>query len=159
MKKITGFFISLLIFLSCAITAHASAGVPEDVMNAAQSVVRIISEYGRGSSTGSGFVIKNEPGEVLVVTNDHVVEGNPRSISVWVDDDLLVDAEIVFTSPGHDLCVLQLPEVVDMQPLKLASQSPQQGEAIYAVGFPGVGDILSDTDAHTADDATITEVL
>ena len=157
MRRIICIALCFWILLSCNLVAYAATDVPQEVMTASQSVVRILSEYTRGSATGSGFVIKNEPGEVLIATNDHVVEGNPHSISVWVGDNLLVDAEIVFTSPAHDLCVLEVIDTVAMQPLKLADQSPRQGEAVYAVGFPGVGDVLSDTAAHTADEATITD--
>lgn len=157
MKKIICLSLCLILLLCSSPVVHAATDVPAEVMAASQSVVRILSEYNKGSATGSGFVIKNEPGEVLIATNDHVVEGNPHSISVWIGDDLLVDAEIVFTSPAHDLCVLQVTDAVAMQPLKLADQSPRQGEAVYAVGFPGVGDVLSDTAAHTAEEATITD--
>lgn len=157
MRKIICVSLCLFLLLSSSLVASAATDVPEAVMTASQSVVRILSEYTRGSATGSGFVIKNEPGEVLIATNDHVVEGNPHSISVWVGDDLLVDAEIVFTSPAHDLCVLEVSDAMAMQPLKLAAQSARQGEAVYAVGFPGVGDVLSDTAAHTAAEATITD--
>ena len=35
--------------------------------------------------------------------------------------------------------------------------SAKQGDAVYAVGFPAAADILSDTEAHTSQDATITD--
>ena len=157
MKKVLSVILCIALLLPTVLSVQASGGVPREVMTAAKSVVRILSKYTNGSSTGSGFVIKNEPGEVLVVTNDHVVDGDPYSISIWVGEDEMVAAEIVFTTSEKDLCVLRVKDELDMKPLKLSREEPQQGSAIYAVGFPGVGDILSDTAAHTSEEATITD--
>lgn len=157
MKKILSTILCFLILFSCAVPVFGATGVPKEVMDATKSVVRILSKYYDGSATGSGFVIKNEPGEVLIVTNDHVVAGNPYSISVWVSDDELVDAEIVFTTSAKDLCVLRVTESIDMRPLTLSTEDPEHGAAIYVVGYPGAGDILSDTQAHTSESVTITD--
>lgn len=157
MKKIISMILCLTLLLSCALPVLAADGVPEAVMESTKSVVRIMSEYRKGYSTGSGFVIKNEPGEVLIVTNDHVVEDNPKKISVWVSEDRLVEAQIVVTTSGKDLCILRLMEDVDLKPLTLSEEDPRHGAAIYVVGYPGAGDILSDTQAHTSDSATITD--
>ena len=157
MKKIISTVLCLFILLSCILPAMAATGVPEEVMESTKSVVRILSKYFNGSATGYGFVIKNEPGEVLIATNDHVVEGNPTSISIWVGEDRMVNAEIVFTTSEKDLCVLKVTDTVDMKPLKLSKEEPQHGAAIYVVGYPGAGDILSDTQAHTSDSVTITD--
>ena len=157
MKKIISIAVCFVILLSCVLPVHASGGVPEKVMESTKSVVRILSKYYSGSATGSGFVIKNEPGEVLIATNDHVVSGNPYSISVWVGENELVDAEIVFTTSAKDLCVLRVADPVDMKPLTLSTEDPQHGAAIYVVGYPGAGDILSDTQAHTSESVTITD--
>lgn len=157
MKRVLCLILSIFLLLGCVLPVFAADGVPAPVMEATKSVVRILSEYSKSSATGSGFVIKNAPGEVLIVTNDHVVEGNPSKISVWVSESRLVEADIVFTTSERDLCVLKLNGTVDMNPLKLSREEPQHGAAIYAVGFPGAGDILSDTKAHTSDSATITD--
>lgn len=157
MKKIISIAVCFVILLSCVLPVQASGGVPEKVMESTKSVVRILSKYYSGSATGSGFVIKNEPGEVLIATNDHVVSGNPYSISVWVGENELVDAEIVFTTSAKDLCVLRVTDPIDMKPLTLSTEDPQHGAAIYVVGYPGAGDILSDTQAHTSDSVTITD--
>jgi len=157
MKKIISIAVCFFILLSCVLPVQASGGVPEKVMESTKSVVRILSKYYGSSATGSGFVIKNEPGEVLIATNDHVVSGNPYSISVWVGENELVDAEIVFTTSAKDLCVLRVTDPIDMKPLTLSTEDPQHGAAIYVVGYPGAGDILSDTQAHTSDSVTITD--
>ena len=156
-KKILGISMCLFILLSCALPALAASDVPEEVMEATGSVVRILSRYSRTASTGSGFVIKNDGTELLIATNNHVVDGAPTSISVWVAEDELVEAEIVFTTAQKDLCVLRLEAAVDMKALTMAREAPRQGQAVYAVGYPGVGDVLSDSDAHTSEAATITD--
>ena len=157
MKKVISIAICILILLSCALPVCASGGVPQEVMEGTKSVVRILAEHKKGAVTGSGFVIKNDGTEVLIATNDHVVEDNPKRIAVWIEQDELVDAEIVFTTSEKDLCVLRLSEPVDMKPLTLSEEDPQHGGAIYVVGYPGAGDVLSDTEAHTSDSVTITD--
>lgn len=157
MKRFLSTFLCFILLLSCVVPALAAGDVPEEVVASTRSVVRILSQYSRKAATGSGFVIKNEPGEVLIATNNHVVEDNPTSISVWVAEDELVEAEIVFTTVKKDLCVLRLTDPVDMEPLTLSKEDARQGQAVYAVGYPGVGDVLSDSDAHTGDAATITD--
>lgn len=157
MRKAISIVICMCILLSCILPAYASGGVPQEVMDGTKSVVRILAEHKRNSVTGSGFVIKNDGEEILIATNDHVVSNNPKRIAVWVGQDELVDAEIVFTNSERDLCVLRLSEFVDLQPLTLSEEDPQHGAAIYVVGYPGAGDILSDTEAHTSDSVTITD--
>ena len=157
MKRLLCILLCVLMLLPCALPALAADGVPREVMEATRSVVRILSEYRKGASTGSGFVIKNDGEEILIATNNHVVDDDPKRISVWVSENRQVDAEIVFTTSAKDLCVLRLTEFVDMAPLTLSKEAPQHGGAIYAVGYPGAGDVLSDTQAHTSDSVTITD--
>lgn len=157
MKRFLGVILCLTLLLGCVVPVLAANDVPQEVVEAAKSVVRIVSLYSDGIATGSGFVIKNEPGELLIATNNHVVEDNPTSISVWVAEDELAEAEVVFATAKKDLCVLRIRETVDMPALTLAEEAPRQGQAVYAVGYPGVGDILSDSVAHTGEAATITD--
>ena len=157
MKKILSLVLCLMLMLCAAIPAQAAGDVPEAVMQSAKSVVRILSEYHDGSATGSGFVIKNENAELLVVTNYHVVEDSPYSVSIWIGEEEMVEAEILISAPEKDLCVLQIREKLSIPALPLALQEARQGEAVYAVGFPGAADIFSDTAVHTSEEATITD--
>ena len=157
MKKTLCLLLCLFLLLSSAVTVCAANDVPEEVLDSTQSVVRILAKFYQGSSSGSGFVIKNEPGEVLVVTNNHVVDGGPESISIWVSEEETVNAKILVTTAEKDLCILKVTDPVDMEPLKRLDGKPKQGSAIYAVGFPAVADIFSDTAAHTSESATITD--
>ena len=157
MKKIISIALCFLMVLCLTIPARAAGDVPEAVMQSAKSVVRILSEYSSGSATGSGFVIKNEGGELLIVTNYHVVEDSPYSVSIWIGEEELVEAEILITAPEKDLCILRISEKLNIPAVSLASQEARQGEAVYAVGFPGAADIFSDTAVHTSEEATITD--
>ena len=87
MKRIISVLLCVLLIMSMAISIHAVSAVPESVINATKSVVRILTEYADGYVTGSGFVIKSDKEETLIATNYHVVEGKPNSISIWLDEE------------------------------------------------------------------------
>ena len=157
MKKILCTLLCIFMLTTLVLPVYAATDVPDAVMNASRSVVRILSESYSSSATGSGFVIQNKPGEVLIVTNNHVVDGDPYSISVWIGEQDMVNAEVVFKTAEKDLCLLKVEDKMAIPALPLAQTDAQQGEAVFAVGFPGVADIFSDVDAHTADEATITD--
>lgn len=157
MKRMTKVIICFLLILSLGITVNAAGAVPEKVIKATESVVRILSKYSDGYGTGTGFVIKSNRDETLIITNHHVVEDNPYSISVWIDDEEQVNAEILASTNQKDICVLRLTQQISLKPVTLSQSSAKQGDAVYAVGFPAAADILSDTEAHTSQDATITD--
>ena len=156
MKKRVGRIVAcFLILLLCALSALADS-VPQEVLTGAESVVRIAAEFEDEYFAGSGFVIAKDSEGVYVATNWHVVEGEPESIYIWVGENETMDAEIYARSVQRDLCILKLPKSLQMDILTL-SDSAQKGDAVYAVGFPGAADYLSDTEAHTAEEATITD--
>lgn len=157
MKKRHHILLCVLLFFILSVKAMAATSVPDPVLKAKASVVRVLAEYSDGVATGSGFVMKSDREETLIVTNYHVVEGNPHSISVWVGEDATVSARIAAYSEQKDLCILSLSYPVDMEAVKLSDSGAEQGEAVYAVGFPGAADLLSDKEAHTGADATITD--
>lgn len=157
MKRMTRAIICFLLILGLAVSVNAAGAVPEKVINATESVVRILSKYSDGYATGTGFVIKSDKNETLIITNHHVVEDNPYSISVWVDNEELINAEILAATNQKDICVLRLTQQISLKPVILSETSAKQGDAVYAVGFPAAADILSDTEAHTSQDATITD--
>lgn len=96
MKKIFCTLLCIFMLATLVLPVYAATDVPDAVMNASRSVVRILSESYSSSATGSGFVIQNKPGEILIVTNNHVVDGDPYSISVWIGEQDMVNAEVVF---------------------------------------------------------------
>ena len=157
MKRMTKIMICFLIIMSLTTTVNAVGAVPEKVIKATESVVRILSKYSDGYGSGTGFVIKSNRDETLIITNHHVVEDNPYNISVWIDDEEQVNAEILAFTSQKDICILRLTQQLSLKPVILSPSSAKQGDAVYAVGFPAAADILSDTEAHTSQDATITD--
>ena len=179
-------FIFLILFSCCVIPVQAATGVPDEVITATDSVVFITlasdaektysedereylkenySEYlfrsGNSDyvieSSGSGFVIKAEDTETLIATNNHVIEDDHKGIFVWVTDKKAVHAEVVFSIPEKDLSVIRVKDSINKEPAELAEVDASRGEAVYAVGFPGAGNVLSDSLARTSDEATITD--
>lgn len=148
----------LLIFVSSCFSVGALAvdTIPGAVLESTKSVVRIKADYGIITSYGSGFVIESSNSRTLVVTNDHVIEGSPASISVYVGQEDAVSAHVLSTSSQKDICVLELSYPVNIPPVKLSGSEAKQGDIVYAVGFPGASDTLSDKKAQTSDEATIT---
>lgn len=126
-------------------------------MEATKSVVRILSEGKSTTATGSGFVILCDSDRTLIATNYHVVENQPYNVSLWLGEEDLVDVEILLPVPEKDLCVLSVDKNLNIQPVPLAREPAKQGEAVWAVGFPGAADIFSDSAVHTSEDATITD--
>lgn len=157
MKRICSIILCALLVVSMAISVYAVSSVPEPVMMATESVVRVLAEYADGYTTGSGFVIKSGKDETLIATNYHVVEGKPYSISVWLGEEETINATILAYTNQKDMCILKLAYPVSLKPLTFAKSSAKQGDAVYAVGFPSVADYLSDKEAHTSADATITD--
>lgn len=156
-KRLSGMLLCIFLVASMSVPVCAAASVPKPVMKATESVVRVLAEYSDGYATGSGFVIKSDKGETLIATNYHVVEGNPYGISVWLGEEETVGATIVAYTNQKDMCILRLSYPVALSPLTFAEVGAKQGEAVFAVGFPSKADYLSDKEAHTGEDATITD--
>lgn len=183
MRKCISLLLYLFLLVNLSVTANAATGVPEEVITAVDSVVFItlasdaysdddltyIKEqypeyvFRNGSSeyviesSGSGFVIKAENGETLIATNNHVVEADHEGIFVWVTDKKTAHAEVVFSIPEKDLSVIRINGSINKKPVTMAEADASRGEAVYVVGFPGAGNVLSDSLARTSDEATITD--
>lgn len=158
MKKVYHIIVQfVLIAMVIAMPVYAANSVPAQVLNAADSVVRVFSEYQDGWATGSGFVISNNKNETLIATNYHVIEDNPIEISVWTEEvGDLTTVSVVTSSEYQDLCILRLTGNYHFRALPL-NLDAQKGDEVYAVGFPGAADALSDKVAYTSADATITD--
>lgn len=158
-RKRTAWAVCLAVVLAVPAFAVPAAAdtVPGAVLKAAASVVRIQADSADCISSGSSFVIQNDKDRTLVATNYHVVEDEPYSISVWVSGDRAVSASVLAYSKQKDLCVLQLAYPAPLTVLPLSAADAGKGDAIYAVGFPSAADDLTGTDAHSGEEATITD--
>lgn len=144
---------------SQAVPAPAPAtDVSEIVEQAMPSVVAITSTtvyqnggfnwfFGGGSQTyevpssGSGIIIGENDSELLIVTNNHVVEG-ASSLKVAFVDNEAVDAAIKGTDPDTDLAVIAVPldqikpeTKGKIQTAKLGSSDDLKvGQGVVAIG-------------------------
>ena len=157
MKKVASLVLCVYLILTLSVCVWAAGSVPEPVIQSTESVVRILAEYSNGYGTGSGFIIKSDSDSTLIVTNYHVVDNNPYNISIWLSEEETVSATILAYTDQKDICILELAYPISQKALMLANSGAKQGDAVFAVGFPSAADILSDKEAHTSEDATITD--
>ena len=93
-------------------------------------------------SAGSGIIISQNDSELLVVTNNHVVEGSD-TLTVTFNDGNSVEAQIKGTDSARDLAVVAVPldKISDdtMNAIKVAtlgdSDSLKVGEPANALGY------------------------
>ena len=94
-----------------------------------------------GQSTGSGIIIGKTDKELLIVTNNHVVEGADNLRVLFIDEETC-DAEIKGTDAGNDLAVIavSLDSIKDttLEQIKVAtlgnSDALKIGEDVIAIG-------------------------
>ncbi len=103
------------------------------------TVERVLNVWTRNvreipSGTGTGFVWDNAG---HIVTNNHVVEGH-KTAKVRLSDQRVFDAEVVGTSPEHDLAVLKLQRTADVPPpVQIGSSNDLKvGQKVFAIGNP-----------------------
>lgn len=165
-KRLLALGLSLLILLALPCAAFAEE---TPVTRARKGVVRIIGmDYeGKLYHSGSGFSVGEEGEKVSVfVTNNHVVSGWYK-IYVVVDyvgeGGTWIEATVLKTWKKPDLAIISIQSPVDVwEPLTLMSASEvATTQEVYALGFPGVADVLSDraksTVPSTFEDVTVTK--
>lgn len=150
--------LSVLFIICFSFNTNASQDVPQKVLDACYSVVRIETENVSTISSGSGFVIKSDRNGTLIVTNAHVISGGLQRISVWVTNEEKQFADVEYISEQYDLAIIRLERTIDARPLQL-STDVFQGMSVYAVGYPAAADYLSEHEARVDQDATITDGL
>lgn len=92
-------------------------------------------------AAGSGIIVGENEKELLVVTNNHVVQ-DATSLSVQFIDDEVVEAQIKGTSPSMDLAVVavKLSDIKESTKQRIAvstmgdSDSLKVGEPVIAIG-------------------------
>jgi serine protease Do len=92
-------------------------------------VIQIATPY----STGTGFYLK---GANLIVTNNHVVEGN-REVTIEGVGLTRQISRVLYNDVKFDLAFLEMPiEIKNIPDVQVASTLVQVGEAVTAVGHP-----------------------
>jgi putative serine protease PepD len=98
------------------------------------SVVTVFVPTGRGTAEGSGVILTSD-GQVL--TNNHVVEGARRAVTVRLSDGRTVQASILKTDAAHDLALLRLQGVSGLTAATLGDSSTLEvGDTVLAFGSP-----------------------
>ena len=82
---------------------------------------------------GSGFILDKQ-GHIL--TNNHVID-NAQRVEVTLSNKNRYKATVVGVDKGHDLALLQISNVPNLQPATLAeSANLTVGQRVYAIGNP-----------------------
>ncbi|MBK1831944.1 trypsin-like peptidase domain-containing protein [Verrucomicrobiaceae bacterium R5-34] len=91
---------------------------------------------------GSGVIVTQE-GHVL--TNHHVIQGNPR-IRLTMHDGTVHSAKVIGSDPAVDIAVLKIDGKGPFAPLKFGDSSKiEVGNIVFAVGSPfGLGETVTD---------------
>ncbi len=91
---------------------------------------------------GSGVIVTKE-GHVL--TNHHVIKGNPK-IQLTMHDGSIHTAKIIGSDPTVDIAVLKIDGPGPFTPLKFGdSDKAQVGNIVFAIGSPfGLGESVTD---------------
>lgn len=132
---------------SIDVTDIAENGLPSVVSITNKSVQEIMSMWGMGiqqyesTSAGSGIIIGENDDELLIVSNNHVVD-SADTLSVGFDDDEVYSAYVKGTDPEQDLAVIavKLSDIKEStkKDIKIAvigdSDSLKVGEQVVAIG-------------------------
>lgn len=158
---------AVLVAAIFAVAATVPVATALDVRRYEQSVVRIyvvVKRADGASATGSGTGFVVAPGHVA--TNLHVVTfggaaGEGASVAISVREPGAVQdrkAEIAWSSKELDLAVIRVPGLA-RPPLRLSRASPldypRKGAEVWALGFPGVADVIMPAEPERAS-ATVT---
>jgi S1-C subfamily serine protease len=82
-------------------------------------------------AAGSGVIISKDG---LVLTNAHVVDG-ADVIQVHLSDERTIRADLVGTSPSHDIALVRLRDSTNLTPATLGSSDAMQvGDQVVAIG-------------------------
>lgn len=130
-----------------AVAVNDVSGIVERVMPSIVSITEKSTQtsyFGQTYSSqgaGSGFIVKQDNDQLLIVTNNHVVDGADK-ITVTFNDNEMADATVKGTSQSNDLAVLS----VDLKKLKEStkksirvaslgsSDNAKVGEMVIAIG-------------------------
>jgi serine protease Do len=108
------------------------------------SIVRVIGLGGMAQSTGSGFFIRGDQGDLFVVSNDHVVWG-AANIDIELADGTVLPVAVVGSDPAIDLVVLRPTPGLEVPPLSFADDSHlRPGDGVLSMAsLPGLAGVVS----------------
>lgn len=181
MKRILA-MAAALVLVVCAVMPLRTAADENPVPKAKHAVVRVASgiyykdgdlrtyDYRGYYSTGSAFgVSESRGGAEIFATSGHVVTDDDGDAYEHVylciegseleDESTMIKCEVLYLDEDVDLALLKAEEPVkgvEVLPLQYAEEM-ETGNEVYALGFPGIADEVSDTKSYTAEDITVTD--
>lgn len=129
---ILGLTLSTAVPLVTPATTIAANQATSVYSRAIPGVVTVVGSNGHGS----GFIVSSNG---LVITNAHVVQGQPAVVTLIMPDGTTkIPADVVgFANDGVDLAVLKINRNQRFHVLSLAnSRVPAVGSSVYAIGTP-----------------------
>lgn len=136
---------AVLVVMLLPLAAGAVDDTPTEVLDARNGVVRVVTVLQEEGyvSTGTGFVVGTED-KYYVVTNYHVIE-DYKEIYIYYDTGKYIEAAVYKDDPSRDLCILKpKKKIPDVVVLDIESDPIDSGIAVFALGFPGASDTLSE---------------
>lgn len=129
-----------------SVSAIAEAAMPSLVAITNQSVQEMMNWFGQSQiyeseSSGSGIIIGQTDTELLIVTNNHVVDG-AQTLSVGFIDETAAEAQVKGTDADHDIAVLSVnlsdlseDTLSQIKVIQIGSSSDLKvGEQVVAIG-------------------------
>lgn len=182
MKAFLSFVTTLFISIYAIAPMSAfAAGTENPVPAAKQAVVFVLAGVyfdadGNGYTyddyyySGTAFGV-GESGSYAqtFVTNCHVVSDSKGKVYDFVyiciddaniyDESTLIKCNILYTDSDIDIAVIQADApIVGVTTLPLLpAETMQSGEHVYALGFPGIADVVADSNNYTVEDITVTD--
>lgn len=131
---------------TATVSAIAEAAMPSLVAITNQSVQEMMNWFGQSQvyeseSSGSGIIIGQTDTELLIVTNNHVIDG-AQTLSVGFIDETAAEAQVKGTDADHDIAVLSV-NLSDLSEDTLSqikviqigsSEELKVGEQVVAIG-------------------------
>lgn len=122
-------FIFLIIALNYSVKSQNTSNSENLVVSCKNAIVQIFTPF----CTATGFYIKASN---LIVTNNHVVEGN-REVIIEGSEVPRQICKVIYTDTKFDLAFLEPPSNSENLPnLTLASNQVVEGDKVIAIGFP-----------------------
>ncbi len=157
MKKVLSLICAVLI-LFCSSAAVFADDAPDAVLNARDSVVRLLVETPFGTTSYTGFAIGSSSPVTKIVTNYHAVEGATK-INVLMSRDHMIEASVHTALEASDLAILNVSQpIYDLKPATINDSIAKEGTKGYALGYQASGsEQLSSTLTGNKEDITITD--
>ncbi len=152
--------VMVIAVLLCTVSLGVFAETyPQPVVDGKNSIflVLVTDQDGYVMSHGSGFAIGKQGDPVdYIITNYHVVADNPEGVGILVGRSNILPLEVIFSDPVIDYVILKASTPIhNKTPLALqTSENIRDGQAVYALGFPG--DSLDFTDYLEANPEDVT---